>query len=295
MGDKRSGSDRAELHRGLVGLAGEGRGSLFMVLQGWACGSFDAAWSGQRHRDRQPDRGPHRQRAGRSCRVRRQHACFAHRHVWRSELPRAHRSGSSWRPCRVYASGPCASSVWVRFWIPARSLSRHPAAPGDADAADAAPAGFDLPGLRIAAAPLRRRAPSSTCRWALRRLRAADGRPAGLEGELDTPPTCSIGETLRRCAIGWFVFWRRRSRGGAIDWQPVDLWAEERHTILRDWNATSHAVAFATVPVLFAAQAARTPVRWQLCMGTRSSPTHSLTSCRAGWRITCAVSGLGLR
>ena len=69
------------------------------------------------------------------------------------------------------------------------------------------------------------------------------------------------------------------------------LGAEERHTILRDWNATSHAVRRATVVELFAAQAARTPdaVRW--CPRTRRSPTRSLTVCRAGWRITFAVSG----
>ena len=33
----------------------------------------------------------------------------------------------------------------------------------------------------------------------------------------------------------------------------------ERHTILREWNATAHAVAPATLPELFAAQAAKTP------------------------------------
>ena len=37
------------------------------------------------------------------------------------------------------------------------------------------------------------------------------------------------------------------------------LGAEERHTILREWNATARAVPGATLPELFAAQVARTP------------------------------------
>src|ERR1700674_2207146 len=37
------------------------------------------------------------------------------------------------------------------------------------------------------------------------------------------------------------------------------LSAEERHTIVRGWNATAHPVPAATLPQLFAAQAARTP------------------------------------
>ena len=37
------------------------------------------------------------------------------------------------------------------------------------------------------------------------------------------------------------------------------LGADERHTILREWNATARAVAGATLPELFAAQVARTP------------------------------------
>ena len=35
--------------------------------------------------------------------------------------------------------------------------------------------------------------------------------------------------------------------------------ADERHTILAEWNATARAVPGATLPELFAAQAARTP------------------------------------
>ena len=37
------------------------------------------------------------------------------------------------------------------------------------------------------------------------------------------------------------------------------LGADERHTILREWNATARAVPGATLPELFAAQVARTP------------------------------------
>ena len=43
------------------------------------------------------------------------------------------------------------------------------------------------------------------------------------------------------------------------DRQPEILAAEERHTILREWNGTARAMPSATVPELFAAQVAKTP------------------------------------
>ena len=81
---------------------------------GGAGGAADAAGGGQRHPDRQPDCGAHRQRARRAGRVLRQHAGAAHRHVGQSELPGAGRRGCGraiWRPT---ATRTCRSSGWWR-------------------------------------------------------------------------------------------------------------------------------------------------------------------------------------
>ena len=66
----------------------------------------------------------------------------------------------------------------------------------------------------------------------------------------------------------------------------------ERHTILREWNDTAHPVPDATLPELFAAQAARTPdviavVFEDTDADLRASSMRAPTS----WRIICAASG----
>ena len=65
---------RRSCTRGLLALARESAGEPVHGAAGGACGAADAAGGGQRHPDRQPDCGPHRQRARRSGRVLRQHA-----------------------------------------------------------------------------------------------------------------------------------------------------------------------------------------------------------------------------
>ena len=74
------------------------------------------------------------------------------------------------------------------------------------------------------------------------------------------PPTCSIARAWRRWRAASFGCWRLRlpipsGRSAALD----ILSADERHTILREWNDTARAVPSATLPELFAAQVAQTP------------------------------------
>ena len=121
----------AELHAGLLALAREGRASLFMVLQAGAGGAADAAGGGQRHPDRQPDRGPHRQRARRPDRVLRQHAGAAHRHVGQSELPRADRAGADDQSGRLQPPGPAVRAAGGGAQPGALAVAAS-AVPGDA-------------------------------------------------------------------------------------------------------------------------------------------------------------------
>ena len=72
---------------------------------GRACGAVEQAWCGPRHCDRQSDRGPHRQRAGRSGWVLRQHAGAADRHFGQSGLCRAARAGAGRQPFGLQPSG----------------------------------------------------------------------------------------------------------------------------------------------------------------------------------------------
>src|SRR5262249_42350817 len=74
------------------------------------------------------------------------------------------------------------------------------------------------------------------------------------------PATCSIARALRRWRLGWFGCWRlrwRRPRLRLVGWAFCRLGGGGRWW--GDWNATARAVAGATLPQLFAAQAAKTP------------------------------------
>ena len=90
--------------------------------------------------------------------------------------------------------------------------------------------------------------------------RAADGSPAGIGGVIeyaadlfDRPTVEALGERLIRLLEAAVADPDRAI--GSLD----ILSADERHTILHSWNDTARPIAPATVPELFAAQAARTP------------------------------------
>ena len=102
-----------------------------MVLQAGLAGLLSAAWRRHRHRDRQPDRGPHRCGAGRSDRVLRQHAGAAHRHLGQSELPRADRPGAGPQPCGLRPSGAAVRAAG-RGAEPGAVAVAASAVPGDA-------------------------------------------------------------------------------------------------------------------------------------------------------------------
>ena len=90
--------------------------------------------------------------------------------------------------------------------------------------------------------------------------RGADGSPAGIEGALEYASDLFDRSSVEAIA-GRLV---RLLEGAVADPERAIgrldiLGADERHTILREWNATARAVPGATLPELFAAQVARTP------------------------------------
>ena len=90
--------------------------------------------------------------------------------------------------------------------------------------------------------------------------RGADGQPAGIEGVLeyatdlfDRSSVAALADRLVRLLEAAVAEPERAI--GRLD----ILSADERRTILREWNDTARAIPPATLPELFEAQVARTP------------------------------------
>src|SRR5207249_9156347 len=95
---------------------------------------------------------------------------------------------------------------------------------------------------------------------ALGEQRASDGTPAGIHGELEYATDLFDRSTVEAIAARLVRLLRAavaepdRAIGNLDVLSP-----DERHTILHTWNDTAHPAPSATLPELFAAQAARAP------------------------------------
>ena len=148
----------------------------------------------------------------------------------------------------------------VEVLNPARSLSRHPLFQVMLVLQNAGDFGFELAGLSSSPEAVDLASAKFDLSLSVVERRGADGRPEGIEGSLeyaadlfDRPTVAALGDRLVRLLEG-AVSGPDRSIGSL-----ELLGAQERHRILRDWNATSRAVPTTTLPELFAAQALRTP------------------------------------
>ncbi len=159
----------------------------------------------------------------------------------------------------------------VEVLNPARLLSRHPLfqvmLAFETQGADVA--ALTLPGLGTSPQPIATSSAKFDLSLGLSERRGATGAPAGIDGVLeyasdlfDAATVATLGSRLIRLLEA--VAGDAERRLGAL---PI-LAADERDTILRVWNDTAHSVpatalasggAAATLPELFAAQAARTP------------------------------------
>ena len=150
----------------------------------------------------------------------------------------------------------------VEVLNPSRSLSRHPLFQVMLAFQNNAAVGLGLEGV----AGRHEAVATSTSKFdlalSLGELRQADGSPGGLAGLLeyatdlfDRGSVAALASRLVRLLEAAAV----RLSGRCDRFSLEILAADERHRIVEEWNATSRPVPAASLPALFAAQAAATP------------------------------------
>ena len=148
----------------------------------------------------------------------------------------------------------------VEVLNPARSLARHPLFQVMLVLQNNAEAGLELAGLDVRFEPVAGASAKFDLSLSLGERRGVDGSPAGISGTLEYASDLFEASSVEALAERLIRLLEAAvaDPGRAIG--SLELLAPaERHTILREWNATAHAVAPATLPELFAAQAAKTP------------------------------------
>ena len=148
----------------------------------------------------------------------------------------------------------------VEVLNPARSLSRHPLFQVMLVLQNNAELKLELAGLEARFEGVTTASAKFDLSLSLAERRGSDGSPAGIEGALEYASDLFDRASVEAIA-GRLV---RLLEGAVADPDraigKLDiLGAGERHTILREWNATARAIPVATLPELFAAQVARTP------------------------------------
>ncbi len=148
----------------------------------------------------------------------------------------------------------------VEVLNPARSLSRHPLFQVMLVLQNNAELKLELAGLEARFEAVATASAKFDLSLSLAERRGSDGSPAGIEGALEYASDLFDRASVEAIA-GRLV---RLLEGAVADPDRAIgrldiLGAAERHTILREWNATARAIPGATLPELFAAQVARTP------------------------------------
>src|SRR5262249_33854136 len=159
----------------------------------------------------------------------------------------------------------------VEVLNPSRSLSRHPLFQVMLVLQNNAAPSLELPGLAVTAESVVTASAKFDLSVSLIEERGADGRPGGIAGVIeyatdlfDHSTVETIADRLIRLLHAAIADPDRAIGGLDI------LDAQERATILHTWNDTAHPVPAATLPALFAAQAARTPDAVAVLFGDHS-------------------------
>ena len=148
----------------------------------------------------------------------------------------------------------------VEVLNPERSLSRHPLFQVFLVLQNNAPADFTLPGLAAKPEDFNVASAKFDLAFALGENRSTDGLPAGIDGILQYATDLFDRQTVEALAQRLV---RLLTEAVTNPEQPIGslniLSAAERHSILREWNDTARPIPSATLPELFAAQAAQSP------------------------------------
>src|SRR5262245_57805118 len=143
---------------------------------------------------------------------------------------------------------------------PARSLAHHPLFQVMLALQNNAPAQLELEGLSVSVEPVAGASAKFDLSVSLAEERSADGSAGGLSGVMEY-----ASDLFERASVEALAGRLVRLLEAAVAAPEVSigrldiLSAAERHTILQGWNATERALPAATLPQLFAAQAAATP------------------------------------
>ncbi len=148
----------------------------------------------------------------------------------------------------------------VEVLNPARSPSRHPLFQVMLADEDVAAGDWQLPGLATRAEPV----PAVDAKFDLTLAFAQDhddhGAPAGIDATLEYTADLFDPATIEALAARLTGLLRQADRPpGPAGQRPRRADPAERHKLLASWNDTAREETAATLPELFAAQAARTP------------------------------------
>src|SRR5205823_2196085 len=148
----------------------------------------------------------------------------------------------------------------VEVLNPARSLSHHPLFQVMLALQNNAPVRLELAGLSASVEEVLSASAKFDLSVSVAEERAADGAPAGISGVIEY-----ASDLFDRASVEALADRLLRVLEGAVASPDVAigrlelLSAAERRRLLEDWNATGRAVLPATLPQLFAAQAAARP------------------------------------
>lgn len=143
---------------------------------------------------------------------------------------------------------------------PERSASRHPLFQVMLVLEQTSEGAWQLPGLTATRVPVGLDVAKFDLTFTLSGAADADGRPAGMHGQLEYATELFDRETGEALAARLVRFLGDLVAHPDTPLSRVEiLGPAERDQMLNQWNATTTAPARATLPELFAAQAARTP------------------------------------
>ncbi|WP_405828546.1 amino acid adenylation domain-containing protein [Streptomyces sp. NBC_00105] len=151
---------------------------------------------------------------------------------------------------------------------PERSLARHPLFQVLLQVQDGEDGTLVLPGLEVRPEPFRFDVAQFDLTLDVQEHRDAEGRPAGISGFLEYAAELFDHATTEDLAAALVRMVRLLAAAPELPVGAADpLTPEARRRVLTEWNDTALPVPDATVPELFAAQAARTPDATSLVHG----------------------------